>query len=387
MKQIIQLMMKLIKSEIKEESRGTFSTPVSSAVLTSLYNISNTYDLSHIVGKALKENSLFEQDIETKELFSRNIFKAMFRYERTENEKNSVVALFEEERIPFVLLKGLVIRNYYPQPWMRTSSDIDVLVPEEDLQRAQDTIIKKLSYTYEKKGGHDVSLFSPSGVHLELHYALFGGGSLPKTDKPLKNVWSDATLKQNTNFQYELSQELFYYYHIAHMAKHFINGGCGIKPFVDLYLIEDNLSLDEERKRKLLKEGGLLSFSLHCQQLCDVWFEEEPHTDFTQRLENYVLYGGMYGNLSNRVAVQQNKKGGKFGYALSRIWLPYNVLKFHYPTLEKHKELLPLYEVRRWFKLLFFKVVKRSLNELKANQNVSPETAKETARLLEELGL
>ena len=34
-------------------------------------------------------------------------------------------------QIPFLPLKGSVIRQYYPEPWMRTSCDIDILVDFE----------------------------------------------------------------------------------------------------------------------------------------------------------------------------------------------------------------------------------------------------------------
>ena len=44
----------------------------------------------------------------------------------------------EKAQIPFVPLKGSVIRKYYPEAWMRTSSDIDVLVHKEDVEKTTD---------------------------------------------------------------------------------------------------------------------------------------------------------------------------------------------------------------------------------------------------------
>ncbi|MBO4954226.1 MAG: nucleotidyltransferase family protein, partial [Clostridia bacterium] len=36
--------------------------------------------------------------------------------------------------IDFMPLKGAVIRQYYPEPWMRTSCDIDIHVKKDRLE-------------------------------------------------------------------------------------------------------------------------------------------------------------------------------------------------------------------------------------------------------------
>ena len=79
--------------------------------------------------------------------------------------------------------------------------------------------------------------------------------------------------------------------------------------------------------------------------------------------------------MSNKVKVHQSRKHGKVGYALSRIFLPYEILKYHYPVLQKQRWLTPLFEVVRWFKLVFCGGMKRSVNELKFNAQLSDESA------------
>ena len=69
-------------------------------------------------------------------------------------------------------LKGSVLRASYPQDWMRTSCDIDILVHREDLERAVELLVEKKQYRREVTNLCDVSLYAPSGVHLELHYDL-----------------------------------------------------------------------------------------------------------------------------------------------------------------------------------------------------------------------
>jgi hypothetical protein len=203
----------------------------------------------------------------------------------------------------------------------------------------------------------------------------------------LNAVWEMA--KTHSGYQYwnEMTDAMFYFYHIAHMAKHFENGGCGIRPFLDLWILEHCVEHDQASRDALLAQGGLLTFANVCRKLSAVWFDCAEPDDMTVQTQAYILHGGVYGNLDNRVAVQQNKSGGKFRYALSRIFLPYELLKFHYPILQKHRWLTPIMEVRRWFKLLFKGKIKSSLRELNVNKTMSQEQIDSTAELLEKLGL
>ena len=74
-------------------------------------------------------------------------------------------------------------------------------------------------------------------------------------------------------------------------------------------------------------------------------------------------------------------------YAMSRIWLPYDTLKSHYPSLEGKRVLLPLYEVRRWVKILFCGGTKRGVRELKLNSSKTKAEQLRTNEMLSHLGL
>ena len=170
------------------------------------------------------------------------------------------------------------------------------------------------------------------------------------------------------------------------MAKHFLNGGCGVKPFIDLYIL-NNLGWDRVAIDKLLEQGGLKVFESQALALAKVWFGGAEHTHLTCEMQDYLLAGGVYGTVENKVAVGQAKKGGKFRYAVSRIWLPFDNLKFQYPVLERHKILVPICQVRRWFRLLFKGRSATSSQEISANASLGKDKANSTKRLLEKLNL
>ena len=192
---------------------------------------------------------------------------------------------------------------------------------------------------------------------------------------------------ENKVYQHYMTDEMFYFYHIAHMAKHFENGGCGIRPFIDLWILDGIQEADQEKRDKLLLQGNLLKFANAVRKLSRIWFENEKYDFTSQQMEDYILTGGVYGNNENRITVQQQKKGGRIKYALSKIFIPYDVIKFHYPILQKHIWLTPFMEVRRWFKLIFCGHAKRTINELKYNQTISADKADATKNFLENIGL
>jgi hypothetical protein len=67
--------------------------------------------------------------------------------------------------------------------------------------------------------------------------------------------------------------------------------------------------------------------------------------------------------------------------------LPYDALKFNYPILQKHKWLMPVMQVRRWFNLLLRGRLRRSMHELNVNAKTTDATQEGMRRLLREIGL
>ncbi len=172
MDKLVEIMMKLIKSEVCSTPLDVVAPiSLSDAESQRLYALSKSHDLAHIVASALRKNNIsVPKDTETK--FQKQMFSAVFRYENINYEYNRICGVLERAQIQFVPLKGSVIRKYYAEPWMRTSCDIDILVHEADLEKATEIIAGELGYEIGQKGRHDVPFNSQTGVHLELHYSL-----------------------------------------------------------------------------------------------------------------------------------------------------------------------------------------------------------------------
>ena len=367
-------------NELTNEEKQFFSDELVQKIL----QIAKRHDVEHLVAFALKKNGLLK---DKNEKIENSMLKAVFRYRQLNYEYQSLCDALESAKIPFIPLKGSVMRKYYPEGWMRTSCDIDILVHEEDTEKAKSILVNEYDYTYRVKSSHDLSFFSPNNIHVELHYSLVEDGLANESFEVLKSVWDTAIRRDNFEFCYDMPDEMFYFYHIAHMAKHFENGGCGIRPLIDLWILDNLNDCNLPKRDKLLENGALIKFADASRKLSKVWLEGKESDNLLSQMEKYILYGGVYGNTENRVAVQQQKRGGKFKYAISRIFIPYEEIKFHYPILHKHKWLTPIMQVRRWLKLLFFGGVKRSVNELKYNSAITKNKADETNILLTKIGL
>lgn len=346
--------------------------------------LSELHDVVHLLVLGLKKNGLLDEN--SKKLEGK-MLAAVYRYERLHYELTKLCAALEQAAIPFMPLKGAVMRQYYPEPWMRTSCDMDVLVHEDDLEKAASYLTDRLGYTRKSQNSHDISMFTQGGVHVELHYHLIENGRVRSAAAVLKPIWNVAVKHDGCTYQYGMPDEMFYFYHITHMAKHFENGGCGIRPFLDIWVLNHRVDFDREKREKLLADGGLTVFAKRAELLSEVWFGKAEHTEITKQIEAYILRGGVYGTNTNRITVQQQKQGGKCRYVLSKIFIPYEVIKFHYPILQKHKWLTPIMEVRRWGKLIFCGHLRRTTKELKYNNAVSKDVADQTKALLKNMGL
>ena len=282
-------------------------------------------------------------------------------------------------------LKGAVLRNYYPEPWLRTSCDIDILVAEEDLERAVAAINADGGYKVGLKDSHDISLYSAAGVHIELHYDLVEDGRVADATRILREVRQYCVPVEGCVYRMRATDEFFYFYHMAHMAKHFKAGGCGIRALIDEWILDHTVSYDKSVRDALLSEAGLLTFADSIRRLSEVWFSGAESDAITEKLHKYIVDGGVYGNQANRVAVWTARKNdNKFKYLCSRVFESYDALKFRYPILQKHRWLMPVMQVRRWFGLLKGNKAKRAISEVQTLGAVNTDGVNE---FLREIGL
>ncbi len=347
--------------------------------LEALYRLSQHHDVAHLLALGLQQNGICAE-APLSQALQKSLMLAVYRTQQQTADLAQLCALLEEAQIPFMPLKGSVLRKRYPEPWMRTSCDIDLLVTPEHLKAAK-TRLEANGFVADGGCSHDVSFHSPRGTHVELHFQLLGEGFLPVPNLVLQNVWASAQPVEGRRYQMQMTDAYFYFYHITHMAKHFTRGGFGIRPVLDLWILNQEIPAGVDA---LLEQGQLSRFAQQATKLSRHWLECQPADEATLRLQHYILNGGIYGTLQNNLQLQRQQAGGWWKYTLRRIFPTLTTMRAQYPVLKHWGILLPVFYVVRWFQRICEGKLNRSVREVRL---AGQHDDQELARLLQDVGL
>lgn len=247
----------------------------------------------------------------------------------------------EKAKIRHQVLKGSVLKFIYPRPEMREMSDIDFMVYEPSLDAAE-SVLRNLGYDKRQAIKHHVIFQKPPFLVFEMHWSLYE----QTVDKEQYLYYKEirATKKSGCGYTYEFSVEDFYVYMISHMAKHFYEGGCGIRNLLDIYIYQQKYHevMNTEVVKEQLQRCGLIDFEHHMHRLADIWLGDEESSEFYLELFSYMLDCGIYGKSENgiwgQLAKQEKQNSGYY-------FPTYNYMKEYYPWLKKCPLLLPV----AWF--------------------------------------
>lgn len=381
-KSIQDIFIKILRSELTEtELDDSVKEQLTSDVVAALYSLSDRHDLAHIIFSSLYKCGLKKDDAIYSKFYQKAIM-SVHRNEQIKYEFGQICDIFDQASIPYIPLKGSVIRPYYPQESMRTSCDIDILVKEENLEAAIDALIQK-GFRCEERNYHDVSLFSQANVHLELHFNI--QENIGKLDAVLKDAWRYARLTDGS--RYNFTDDFFVFHMFSHMSYHFLSGGCGIRSLMDIWIMEHKMGITYECARELLEKADIYRFAEEISKLAEICFSGEPKDEFSDTILSYIFSGGVYGTSQNKIAVKKSKSKSTLLYALQRLFLPYKSMVTLYPILHKLPFLLPFCWIARLCKMLFGGKAKHTIRELKTVNNVSDDKINTIILMRERLGL
>lgn len=370
-----KLMLELVRSEIN--GTGVDGISITDEQAEKIMAFARRHSMTYIVSNALKK------------LGTDYVKDRMFAVAIAERQAHALVSFcdaLENAGIDYIVLKGPVIRGYYPDPYMRASCDIDILVKEKDIDNAAAAVDGVMTYKSRDKRFHDIKFVYGAGLALELHFSLSEQST--RTDEVLDTVWEHAVLCDGTCHRYTMTNEFLMFYLSAHMSYHFAEGGgCGIRSFMDIYLLNQKMQYDIEKTRSLCQKGGLLTFFECICDTANVWFGDGEHTDVTCAIEQYILPGGTYGSLDNKLAMSGNAAGSKSKYIFNQLLPPLKNMQYAYPFLKKAPVLLPVYWVMRAVRLAFSPKGKSGMREISAMTKLDKTKQQSAADLVEMLGL
>ncbi|MBE7027242.1 MAG: hypothetical protein E7410_06770 [Ruminococcaceae bacterium] len=350
-------------------------------ILLSIYQLAKKHDLAHIVFDFIYRNKI-KVCPKLQEQMQQEKIMSVYRHELMVYTYEEICNTFNEAKIAYIPLKGSVIRPYYPYESMRTSCDIDILIHEEDIKSAV-RILETRGYCFKKRNYHDVSLYSPNKIHLELHFNI--QENMDNLDAILKDAWEYAVPVNST--QYAFSTEFFAFHIFAHMAYHFVSGGCGVRSLLDIWIMEHKMGISHSCAKGLLQKAGIYQFSSEMSKLAELCFTHNKRDVFFDSVLKYIFQGGIYGSRENRISISKSKNNSSMVYALKRLFLPYKSMIILYPVLKKAPYLLPICWLARWTNAIFNGKSKSFISEMSCVNNTSAEKIKEIVDIRSRLGL
>ncbi len=302
--------------------------------------------------------------------------KSIKKDQKQQYEISLIQKAFEENEIDYVLLKGIDLKPLYPKSEMRSMTDADILIKEQQYDKIY-KIMEELEFSEVTQSDHEYIWEKKHCLNLELHKRL-----IPSYNKDYYEYFSDgwkfAHKKQGS--MYCMSDEDNFVYLFTHFAKHYRDAGIGIRYMTDLYLyLKNKPDMDKVYIEKTFETLGILKFYLNIVSTLEVWFEGRETDDVTDFITSRIINSGLHGTYYNHIVskalkdLKHSSGKGLRAKRLVRILFPsFQNMKILYPCLEKAPVLLVWF----WFVRLVSAVLYKRKNvqaHKEAIKIISPE--------------
>ncbi len=287
--------------------------------------------------------------------WTENKNKAVVKDIIQKNEYRKIITALDRKKIRCMPVKGIFMKQIYPKSDFRTMSDIDILIDDENADKAENVMLS-LGYTCERKETfyHDV-YFKPPVMNIEIHRRLFSETN-DFNKYYNKEVFKKAEKIDGFESAYKMTDEEFYIYVLAHFYTHYSKDGSGIRSVMDVYVLNHTIykKIDRQSLNFKLKKLKLLRFRNQMTALSEMWFGKNKATAELMELSDYILNSGTYGTVSNRIN-NKIKEKGRARYFIGSVLQPLSYMKERYTVLNKAPFLLPVFWIWRLISSLFTK--------------------------------
>ncbi len=284
----------------------------------------------------------------TWDLFEKSIFRAIAQEAEQEKALGAFLAALKKRNIPYILLKGYVLKHLYPSSDMRYMGDIDVLISPGNAAAAKE-ILHEMDFRINFENVREFNAISVRGVDLEIHLDMVSAQYKLWNDY-YRDIWEKA--KKTEDGEYELSDEEHFIYSIVHLAKHYKGTGIGPRAFLDVFVyLSEKKNLDFAYIEKGLEKLELSAFSKNVLALAELWFGGGARTELLSQMEAYVLESDLYGSREHAEVHERMLalRDGKGKAGLRMVFPSMHTMSILYPALRRRKYLLWYYYAKRIF--------------------------------------
>ena len=232
-----------------------------------ILDLAGTHKVEGIIYSGLNKSGLTKYiEYGKLENLKRSTFNTGIGQLRHIKNLSNVFSKFNEENIPVIVLKGLVVRDFYPRPEQRSMCDADILVHKKDVEKVKFLLIE-MGYMFleDHKASHHIALAHPYYPMVEVHWHLFKrDGFSSELGNFEKLIWKDAiTVKVGNAEVISLGYEDLALHLCMHMASHLAATGFGLRQLCDLVLLVEN-KWQEINWDKFIMKSRMYGFEKFC---------------------------------------------------------------------------------------------------------------------------
>ena len=246
------------------------------------------------------------------------------------HEELEIKKLFDAEQIPFTVLKGTASAMYYPQPYLRSRSDIDLITCRIDHERACECLEKNGYISTEPINDETARHigFCKNGITIELH-RFFSSYFKNEKDYYLQEVIEEGVKHSGLSEKGENGvpvppDTVNGMVLLSHIVQH-IDGGIGLRQWLDFVVFAQTVLTDEFWSKAFQQEIEKLGYTqlakvltrtgqLYLGLCMNIHWCEDVEDEVCEELIEFLLSVGDLGqkqeNQDFHIAVALNKGRG-----------------------------------------------------------------------------
>lgn len=276
---------------------------------------------------------------------------------------DNLIRELEQAGIDHILMKGYVLRDYYPVPELRTYSDIDLVIRQEDRKRCHELMLT-LGFQV-KTDWEPVFSYSRDKEYYEIHTQMMEVDVSEKADCKgyFQDPWPYA--KPVSKHSFRFTPEYHFLYMLTHIAKHIHGSGAGVRMYLDVaaFITHFGPELNWTWIRCELEGLKLWDFAQVVFAASEQWFGvkaplyyEVPASAVMETFTEFTMEAGTFGHTNRAGALTQMKCSADDGMAsrwkliMKRAFPAAQSIQTRYTYLQERPWLLPAAWVHRLVK-------------------------------------
>ena len=330
--------------------RGEAPGSAAGMELEKLRHLARIHSVMGVFGYMAMKYRLFPEMVPA---FRRECMATISTFGQRAGRAEQLLAELTRRGIDHVLMKGYILKDYYPVPELRTFGDIDMVIRREDREKTH-ALMQELGFQVKTDWEPVYSYVKPL-EHYEFHTELLETDISEGMDcrAYFQDPWQHAVC--SGNHRHEFAPEYHFLYMLAHLAKHVRSSGAGARMYLDLaaFIRHFGEKADWAWIRGELEKIRLAPFANTALTFVERYFGvtsplalEPVEEQVLEALATMTADGGIFGRIGLDRGVntlkEQGEGAGRAETVLRRLFPGAKTIERRYTYLQKRPWLLPV---------------------------------------------